>query len=88
MKTAKNGLYYGWIVVAITAITMIISAGLRSAPGVMLQAIEADTGWTRNLISFAVSLGVWLGRAICRQINGYLRPACSDAGWPADYGTQ
>jgi MFS family permease len=60
MKTAKNGLYYGWIVVAITAITMIISAGLRSAPGVMLQAIEADTGWTRNLISFAVSLGLLL----------------------------
>ena len=30
-------LFYGWIVVAVTAITLFVSAGVRSAPGVFLS---------------------------------------------------
>lgn len=52
--------YYGWVVVAITALTLIVSAGVRSAPGVFLLPMNADLGWSRATISFAVFLGLLL----------------------------
>lgn len=61
MKTlALQRFYYGWVVVAITALTLLISAGVRSAPGVFLLPINAELGWSRATISFAVFLGLLL----------------------------
>ena len=54
----KARLHYGWVVVAITALTLIISAGVRSAPGVMVLPIEHELHWSRAAISFAVSIGL------------------------------
>ena len=51
-------LHYGWIVVAITALTLVISAGIRSAPGVMVLPLEHDMHWSRAAISLAVSIGL------------------------------
>src|SRR6266511_843804 len=51
-------LHYGWIVVAVTALTLIISAGVRSAPGVMVVPLEQDMHWSRAAISLAVSIGL------------------------------
>jgi sugar phosphate permease len=51
-------LHYGWIVVAVTALTLIISAGVRSAPGVMVIPMEQDLHWSRTAISLAVSIGL------------------------------
>jgi sugar phosphate permease len=59
-RLATTRLHYGWIVVAITALTLIISAGVRSAPGVMLVPMQNDLGWSRATISFAVSIGLVL----------------------------
>lgn len=52
--------YYGWIVVGITFLTLLISAGTRSAPGVLLVPLEQDLGWSRPSIAFAVSMGLLL----------------------------
>ncbi|GAB4186169.1 MAG: MFS transporter [Roseiflexaceae bacterium] len=52
--------FYGWIVVGVTALTLIISAGVRSAPGVFLLPMRAELGWSREAISFAVSIGLLL----------------------------
>jgi sugar phosphate permease len=51
-------LHYGWVVVAVTALTLIISAGVRSAPGVMVVPLEQDLHWSRAAISLAVSIGL------------------------------
>jgi MFS family permease len=59
-KQTSSRLYYGWIVVAITALTLIISAGVRSAPGVLVVPLQEDLGWSRGTISFAVSIGLVL----------------------------
>lgn len=59
-QPTSSRFFYGWIIVAVTASSLLISAGVRSAPGVMLQPIEVDTGWNRAVISFAVSLGLLL----------------------------
>lgn len=52
--------FYGWIVVMITALTLIVSAGVRSAPGVLVVPLQEDLGWSRGTISFAVSIGLVL----------------------------
>jgi MFS family permease len=57
MKSSK--LYYGWVVVAVTAIALILAAGARSAPGVFVLPIQTDFPiWNRADISFAISIGL------------------------------
>jgi sugar phosphate permease len=50
--------YYGWIVVAVTALALLISMGVRSAPGVFLVPVQQETGWSIAAISFAASMGL------------------------------
>jgi MFS family permease len=59
-KLFGNRFYYGWIVVGVTALTLLVSAGVRSAPGVFLNSLQADMGWSLGTISFAVSIGLLL----------------------------
>jgi MFS family permease len=56
----RRDLFYGWVVVGITVATLLISAGIRAAPGVLIVPLEADTGWSRGTLSFAVSIGLLL----------------------------
>ncbi|WP_029215548.1 MFS transporter [Kallotenue papyrolyticum] len=56
--------FYGWIVVAITALAIVIAAGVRSAPGALLLPLEQELGWSRALLSAAVSLGLLLYGAV------------------------
>ena len=50
--------FYGWYVVAATILLLLVAAGVRSVPGIMLVPIMQDTGWERSSISLAVSLGL------------------------------
>jgi MFS family permease len=72
MQTVKSGkFFYGWIVVAVTAVTLFVSAGLRSAPGVFILPLEQDMGWSRSAISFAVSIGL-ITLGIAGPLSGWL----------------
>lgn len=59
---AQRRFFYGWVVVAITGLTLLVSAGVRSAPGVFLLPLVSDPalGWSRDTISLAVALGLVL----------------------------
>ena len=59
-KLFGNRFYYGWVVVGTTALVLLISAGVRSAPGVFLTSLVSDMGWSLAAISFAVSIGLLL----------------------------
>jgi sugar phosphate permease len=52
--------FYGWVVVVVTALVLLVSAGVRSAPGVFLLPLSKEMGWSRSEISLAVSLGLVL----------------------------
>lgn len=56
----RRGLYYGWIVVAVTASVALITAGTRAAPGAFLLAMEADTGFSKTTLSLAAGIGLLL----------------------------
>lgn len=53
-------IYYGWIVVGVTAFTLLVAAGVRAASGVLITPLEDDLGWSRSSISFAISIGLVL----------------------------
>jgi len=52
--------HYGWVVVGLTFLTMLVSAGVRSMPGVLMMPLESEFGWSRSGISSAVSVGIFL----------------------------
>jgi MFS family permease len=54
----RNRIHYGWWVVLVAGAAVLLSAGVRSAPGVFLIPIESDTGLDRSTVSLAVSLGL------------------------------
>lgn len=51
---------YAGIVVAVTFVALLVSAGLRSAPGVMMLPLEVHFGWDRTTISAAAAIGILL----------------------------
>jgi sugar phosphate permease len=53
-------LYYGWIVVGVVFVALLVSAGVRAAPTVLVNPLETELGWSRATISFAVSIGLLL----------------------------
>lgn len=54
----RYGIYYGWIVVAVTFLTVLASAGLRQIPAVVIKPLEAEFGWDRASISLAVAISL------------------------------
>lgn len=52
-------LYYGWIVAVVTFFTLMISSGIRNAPGVIIKPLEGEFGWDRASISFAVAVSLF-----------------------------
>lgn len=48
------------LVVATTFIALLVAAGLRAAPGVLMQPLEMHFGWDRAMISLAAAIGIFL----------------------------
>jgi MFS family permease len=61
----KAGLYYGWIVVAIGFLTMLLIMGSFFSSGVLFAAIVAEYGWSRAAASlpFSIALAVYASTA-------------------------
>lgn len=55
-----RGLFYGWVIVGVTVVTLLVSAGIRAAPSVLILPLQLDTGWSISFLSFAVSMGLLL----------------------------
>lgn len=56
----KFRLHYGWVVFAITFVALIVAAGVRSTPSILMVPLEHEFGWSRSTISFAVSINILL----------------------------
>ena len=56
----QHKFHYGWVVVGVTFLTLLIGAGVRSAPGVLLVPLETEFHWSRATISFAVAVSLLL----------------------------
>ena len=58
---ARRGkLHYAWVVAGVTFLTLLAAAGVRATPGVLIVPLEAEFGWSRATISFAVGVNIFL----------------------------
>jgi sugar phosphate permease len=64
-------IYYGWIVVGVTFAALLVSAGVRSAPSVLIHPLETELGWQRDGISFFISIGLLIFGASA-PVGGWL----------------
>lgn len=56
----RFGQRYAFVVVGLIFTCLLIAAGLRSAPGVLLLPWVNDFGWSRAVISLAAAIGIFL----------------------------
>jgi len=59
-RMTRGRLHYGWIVAAVTFVTLLAAAGIRATPGVLMVPLEQEFGWSRASISLAVSVNLVL----------------------------
>ncbi len=53
-------IHYAWIVAVVTFIVILVTAGVRATPGVLMVALEGEFGWSRAVISSAVAINIAL----------------------------
>src|SRR3954449_10998770 len=59
-RIAGGRRHYAWLIVLVTFVTLITTAGFRATPGVLIVPLQQEFGWSRGTISIAVSLGLVL----------------------------
>lgn len=55
---AARGIHYGWLVIGVTFVAMLVSAGLRAIPGIVIVPLEDEFGWDRASVSMAVAVSL------------------------------
>jgi MFS family permease len=49
---------YAFVIAGVTFAVLLISAGVRAAPGVLIKPLEAEFGWDRGSISLAIAVSI------------------------------
>jgi len=57
---ARYGVHYGWVMVAVTFLTMLSTAAAMGMPGVLLKPLQAEFGWGLAGISAPLALRIAL----------------------------
>src|SRR5579872_3091296 len=52
--------HYAWIAIAVTFLIMLVTAGTRGTPSVIMISLEKTFGWSRSTISLALSINLAL----------------------------
>jgi sugar phosphate permease len=53
---ARRNIHYGWVMVGVTFVSALITAGTVGAPGVFIVPLQHEFGWTTAEISSALSI--------------------------------
>ena len=56
--------HYGWVIVWLAFVVILVIAGVRAAPGVLIVPLENEFHWSRATISLAVGINLLLYGAI------------------------
>src|SRR5262249_20057554 len=55
-RLARVHIHYGWVIVAVTFLTMLTTAGAMGLPGALILSLHKDFGWDVGEISSALAL--------------------------------
>jgi len=56
----RRSIHYAWVVAAVTFVILLVTAGVRATPGVLMISLEGEFGWSRAAISSAVAINIAL----------------------------
>lgn len=56
----RGRVHYAYVVAALTFLTLLVVAGIRATPSVLIVPLEKSFGWSRDQITLAVSIGIAL----------------------------
>src|SRR5438874_7747798 len=57
-RIAASGLHYAWVIIALTFVVIVVTAGVRATSGVLIPPFENEFHWSRATISFAVGINL------------------------------
>jgi MFS family permease len=57
---ASRNVHYGWVIVAVTFFTLLVTAAAMGTPGVLIVPLEQEFGWSDAQISSALALRIML----------------------------
>ncbi len=55
----KRRLHLAWLIVIVTFVALVTSAGVRTVPGIIIKPLEDEFGWSRGSISLAVAVSLF-----------------------------
>src|SRR5436305_1845970 len=64
LRIGAGRVHYAWVIAALTFAVVLITAGVRAAPGILIVPLEQEFHWSRATISFAVGINLLLYGAI------------------------
>ena len=67
----RRTIFYGWVIVAVTAVVLLATAGVRAAPGAFLLSMQDEPGWSTSALSFAAAVGL-LTYGLAGPVSGRL----------------
>jgi sugar phosphate permease len=53
-------MHYAWVIAAVTFVVMLITSGVRAAPGLFMVPLESEFGWSRAVISASIAVNIAL----------------------------
>jgi sugar phosphate permease len=56
----RGRIHYAWIAAGVTFLALLVAAGVRSTPGVLVIPLEDEFGWNRTTVSLAVGINLLL----------------------------
>jgi sugar phosphate permease len=56
----RSRLHYAWVVFAVTFVILLVGAGVRAAPSVLIVPLQTEFGWSSAQISAAIALNIFL----------------------------
>src|SRR6201987_5536825 len=57
---AQRNVHYGWVVVGVTFLTLLVTAAAMGMPGVLIVPLEKEFGWDNAQISSALAIRIML----------------------------
>jgi sugar phosphate permease len=59
-RPGVSRLHYAWVIAGVTFLVVLLTSGVRSAPGVLIVPLEEEFHWSRATISFAIGVNLLL----------------------------
>ncbi|MDX7951402.1 MFS transporter [Lichenihabitans sp. Uapishka_5] len=59
-SASRPPLHYAWVVMGVTFAVLLVGAGIRATPGILIVPLEREFGWSPATISAAVAVNILL----------------------------